>query len=159
MRIRKEISKWSFKTFMKLAIILLLIFNAFTLLSAYLDNSISDMNQTHYWVMSVSYPILLATILTNGFRSGALFINDFNKIPDFQTKLKNKILKENMAVEVENENQITFKPTHWFTKLFQDWSGSEKLSVHFGEEVVLRGSLKRISNLEDILTWNKDFKK
>jgi len=159
MRIRKEISKWSFKTFAILATILLIIFNLFTLVTAYMDKALNDVNLTHFWVMSVSYPILLASILTTGFRTGSLYINDFSRITDFQSKLKAKILLESMVIESESENQTHYRPTHWFTKLFNSWSGAEKLSVQWGEEVIIRGSLKRVSNLEDILTWNKDFKK
>lgn len=158
MRLRKEISKWSVKTFLKLAGILLVIFFGFYLITAWIDGALNDMNLQYILFFCVCYPALLASILTNGFRTGTLYVNDYQSIPDFQKKLKLKILHENMTIESETAEQTVYKPGKGFFSLFNAWKGSEKITATWGEEIVLSGSLRKVSALEDILTWNKDFK-
>lgn len=157
MRIRKEISKWSVKTFLKLAGILLVIFNLFIFLSAYIDHTVADVNDSFVWMAGVFYPLLLASIATTGFRTGTLYINDYQAIPDFKEKLNAKIVKENMVIESETENQTMYKPGGGYFSLFNAWGGTEKLTANWGEEIILSGSLRKVTALEDILTWNKDF--
>lgn len=158
MRIRKEISKWSVKTFLKLAGILLVVFNLFIFLSAYMDHSITDVNQSFVWMSGVFYPLLLASIATTGFRTGTLYINDYQAIPDFKEKLKAKIKHENMTVVSDTTDQTVYKPGGGYFSLFKAWGGTEMLTATWREEIVLSGSLRKITVLEDILTWNKEFK-
>lgn len=158
MRIRKEISKWSVKTFLKLAGILLVVFNLFIFLSAYMDHSITDVNQSFVWMSGVFYPLLLASIATTGFRTGTLYINDYQAIPDFKEKLKAKIKQENMTVVSETTDQTVYKPGGGYFSLLKAWGGTEMLTATWCEEIVLSGSLRKITVLEDILTWNKEFK-
>jgi hypothetical protein len=158
MRIRKEIEKWNIVLFLKLSVILLVIFNFFYLFSAYLDNALTDINITNWIILSVFYPVFFASLLTNGFRKGTLFINDYSTISEFTSKIKSKILSENFELELETETKSVYKPIHWYYKLFNGWKGSEKLVVTWGNEIVVYGSLRKISNLEDIVTWNADFK-
>lgn len=158
MRIRKEITKWSIVMFAKVTSVLLALFNFFYLTAAYLDQSISDINPLNWLIMCILYPIMLSAILNNGFRKGILYINEYENIADFDTKIKSKILKENMVVESETRDYIVYKPKNWIFKIFNAWQGSEKLAVRWGTEVVIEGSLKKINNIEDILNWNKDFK-
>ena len=108
--------------------------------------------------MCVLYPVLLSAILNNGFRQGILYINDHEAIADFNNKLKSKILAENMETESDDSARTIYKPKNWLYKIFNAWQGSEKLSVSWGTEIVIEGSLKKITTLEDILTSNKDFK-
>lgn len=157
MRIRKEISKWSVKTFLKVAGLLLVLFNLFIFLAAYIDHNITDLNRSFVWMAGLFYPLLLASIATTGFRTGNLHINDYQAIPDFKEKLKSKIEKENMIIESETENQTLYKPRGGYFSLFNAWGGTEKLTANWGEEIVLSGSLRKVTALEDILTWNKDF--
>lgn len=157
MRIRKEISKWSVKTFLKVAGLLLVLFNLFIFLAAYIDHNITDLNRSFVWMAGLFYPLLLASIATTGFRTGTLYINDYQVIPDFKEKLKSKIEKENMVIDSETENQTLYKPRGGYFSLFNAWGGTEKLTATWGEEIVLSGSLRKVTALEDILTWNKDF--
>lgn len=157
MRIRKEISRWSVKTFLKVAGLLLVLFNLFIFLAAYIDHNITDLNRSFVWMAGLFYPLLLASIATTGFRTGNLYINDYQVIPDFKEKLKSKIEKENMVIDSETENQTLYKPRGGYFSLFNAWGGTEKLTATWGEEIVLSGSLRKVTALEDILTWNKDF--
>lgn len=157
MRIRKEISKWSVKTFLKVAGLLLVLFNLFIFLAAYIDHNITDLNRSFVWMAGLFYPLLLASIATTGFRTGTLYINDYQVIPDFKEKLKSKIEKENMVIDSETENQTLYKPRGGYFSLFNAWGGTEKLTANWSEEIVLSGSLRKVTALEDILTWNKDF--
>jgi hypothetical protein len=87
-----------------------------------------------------------------------LYINDYETITDFREKLKLKILAENMELESDDSERTIYKPKNWLFKIFNAWQGSEKLSVGWGTEIVIEGSLKKITIIEDVLTWNKDFK-
>ncbi|MBX2955535.1 MAG: hypothetical protein KF846_05235 [Cyclobacteriaceae bacterium] len=158
MRIRKEISKWSIKTFLKLAGLLLVIFNLFTLLAAYMDHSIWDVSLSFTLVAGVFYPVLLASILTTGFRTGTLYINDYQAMVDFQEKLKSKIEKENMVIESEMDNHAVYRPRGGYYSLFNAWGGTEKLTATWDDEIVLSGSLRKVTVVEDVLTWNKEFR-
>jgi hypothetical protein len=158
MRIRKEITKWNIKMFAKVTFALLVLFNSFYLSAATMDQSIEDINPWNWLMMCVLYPILLSAILNNGFRKGILYINDYEAIIDFTSKLKAKILIENMEIESDDSRQTIYKPKNWFFRIFNSWQGSEKLIITWGDEIVIDGSLKKVTVLEDILTWNKDFK-
>jgi hypothetical protein len=158
MRIRKEITKWNITMFAKVTFVLLVLFNFFYLAAAYMDQSIADINPWNWLMMCVLYPILLSAILNNGFRKGILYINDHEAIADFTNKLKSKILTENMEVESDDSVRTIYKPKNWLYKIFNAWQGSEKLYVSWGTEIVVAGSLKKVNTLEEILTWNKDFK-
>ncbi|HRJ29070.1 MAG TPA: hypothetical protein PLV21_09740 [Cyclobacteriaceae bacterium] len=158
MRIRKEISKWSIKTFLKLAGLLLVIFNLFTLLAAYIDHSVWDVSLNFTMIAGIFYPLLLASILTTGFRTGTLYINDYQSMVDFKEKLKSKIEKENMVIESEINNHAVYRPRGGYYSLFNAWRGTEKLTATWGDEIVLSGSLRKVTALEDVLTWNKEFR-
>lgn len=158
MRIRKEISKWDVVMFLKVTTVILVLFNLFYLSAAYMDQSIADINPWNWLMMCVLYPALLGSILNNGFRKGTLYINDYQAIADFNNKLKTKILSENMEIELNDAEQTIYKPKNWFFKMFNAWHGSEKLKARWGDEICIEGSLKKINVIEDILTWNKDFK-
>jgi hypothetical protein len=145
------------KTFLKVAGLLLVLFNLFIFLAAYIDHNITDLNRSFVWMAGLFYPLLLASIATTGFRTGNLYINDYQVIPDFKEKLKSKIEKENMVIDSETENQTLYKPRGGYFSLFNAWGGTEKLTATWGEEIVLSGSLRKVTALEDILTWNKDF--
>jgi hypothetical protein len=144
--------------FAKVTFVLLVLFNFFYLAAAYMDQSIADINPWNWLMMCLLYPTFLSVILNNGFRKGVLFINDHEAITDFTSKLKSKILTENMEVETDDPTRTIYKPKNWFFKIFNAWQGSEKLTANWGTEIVVEGSLKKITMLEDILTWNKDFK-
>jgi hypothetical protein len=158
MRIRKEITKWNVVMFLKVTAVILTLFNFFYLSAAYMDQSIADINPWNWLMMCILYPTLLSSILNNGFRKGILYINDYDTLADFSNKLKAKILAENMEIELNDAEQTIYKPKNWFFKMFNAWQGSEKLTVSWGPEIIIEGSLKKISTIEDILTWNKDFK-
>ncbi len=158
MRIRKEISKWSIKTFLKLAGILLVLFNLFTFLTAYMDHSVWDVSVGFILMAGIFYPLLLASIATTGFRTGTLYINDYQALPNFKEKLKSRIEKENMVIESETDGQTMYKPKGGYYSFFNAWGSTEKLTATWGDEIVLNGSLRKVTVLEDVLTWNKDFK-
>lgn len=158
MRIRKEISKWSIKTFLKLAGLLLVIFNLFTLLAAYMDHTVWDVSLNFTLFAGLFYPLMLASILTTSFRTATLYINDYQSMADFKEKLKSKIDKENMAIESETDGRTIYKPRDGYYSLFNAWSGTEKLTATWGDEIVLSGSLRKVTVLEDVLTWNKEFR-
>jgi hypothetical protein len=41
--------------------------------------------------------------------------------------------------------------------LFNYWGGSETITVQWGDEVVIEGSSRIVSQVEDSLTWNAAF--
>ncbi|MBX2966075.1 MAG: hypothetical protein KF845_08010 [Cyclobacteriaceae bacterium] len=158
MRIRKETSKWSVKTFLKIAVILLIIFNTFYLLTAWLDNALNQMNTNYILMFCILYPVLLAAIGSTSYRTGTLYINDYEAVTDFRKLLEELIRKENMVIETETPDETLYRPVNRFFNLFNAWGGSEKLRASWKKEIVLSGSIRKISAIEDILTWNKTFK-
>lgn len=160
MRIRKDISPWNFKVFFIMLGVLLFIYNIFYLLAGYFDgeNFFSNQGAVLSWVlMGLINPLIMSSLITSSFRTTQLYINDYQQIPDFATKLDKKIQAENMTL-IETGTRHVYRPNNWFYKLFNSWSGSENVVVTWGDEVLISGSLRKVSAVEDVLTWNADFR-
>lgn len=160
MRLRKEISKWSFKTFLKWFGGLFIFFNVFYVLAGYVDNK-EFFNNTHFlynWLlMGLFYPLLLSSITTTASRSLTITLGDFQNIPEFREKLMS-IAKQDFAIVKDEHNITELKPTSRFYRLIYMWTQSENISIHWGEEIVIHGSQRKVSAMEDSLTWNTMFK-
>jgi hypothetical protein len=142
-----------------MALLFLVVFNGFYFLLVYLNDSFDQVNYVNQMVLLVIQPFFLSSILTLNFRTCTLYINDYHTITDFAQKLNSKIIKENMRVESDSEQKTVYYPETRFSKLFNHWRGAEKVTVTWGEELSVHGSGKKISDLEDFLMWNKDFKR
>ncbi len=159
MRIRKEISKWNYRIMFKLIFVFAIVLNGFYFLLFYRDQELKQLNISNWVMFGFFYPVLLGSILNNNFRTATLFINDYQSITGFREKLNTKIQNENLAMESDSENQSIYLPTGWLDRMFNSWWGAEKVTVTWGSEITVQGSARKVSILEDILTWNKDFKK
>lgn len=161
MRIRKEVSPWNIKPFLIMTSALLIIYNVFFLFSGYFnkDDFFTFGNAFWSWLLlAIANPLILSALITSSFRVATLYVNDYQNIPDFKGKLDKHIQSENMKV-IHNEPTLTvYTPKHWFYGMFKAWHGSENLAVHWKEEVVITGALRKVSVMEDKFTWNKDFK-
>lgn len=161
MRLRKEISKWSFKTFLKWFGGTFLFLNVFFALAGYVDYKDPFHNREflYQWLtMGLFYPLLLSAITATASRSSTITLGDFQTITNFREKLMS-IATEGFAI-VKDEPELTeLKPASWFYKTFYSWTRSENITIRWGiEEVVIHGSQRKVSTLEDSLTWNKMFK-
>lgn len=87
-----------------------------------------------------------------------LFINDFQNIDSFEDKLNTSILNKGMSTNQRGDNIAHYVATGWFYKLFNNWDGTETVRVKWGNEVVIEGSSRIVSQVEDSLTWNRVFK-
>ncbi len=156
MRIRKEISPWNGKMFTRLALILFLILNGFIVLFNTLNGQALFGSQ-YNWVLGLLQPILLASVFTYHGRKISLFVNDYQNIDSFGEKLDKNILSQGTTAVQTTENTTRYVATGWFYKLFNNWGGVETVTVHWGREVVIEGSSRIISQVEDSLTWNAAF--
>ncbi len=109
--------------------------------------------------MGLFYPLLLSSITATASRNSTITLGDFETIPDFRKKLLS-IATDGFAI-IKDEPEITMlKPKSWFYKTFYSWTGSENISIRWtDEEVIIHGSQRKVSSIEDSLTWNKIFKK
>jgi hypothetical protein len=159
MRIRKEISKTNYQLLVKLIILFTLIFNTVYFIMVYFFPG-DDQPNISFWVMySVIYPIILSSAFIQNFKTVTLFINDYHNVSNFQDKLKARIAKEDLVPEPVTDHETTYRPKTRMGRLFGKWAGSEGLTLRLGEEVTLHGPLKTVTNIEDTLTWNMDFKR
>lgn len=157
MRIRKEISPWNGKMFIRLALILFFILNGFIVLLNTLNGQALFGSQ-YNWVLGLLQPILLASVFTYHGRKISLFINDHQNIESFEDKLNKNILSQGTTADQTTENTTRYVATSWFYKLFNYWAGVETVTVRWGSEVVIEGSSRIISQVEDSLTWSIAFK-
>jgi predicted permease len=160
MRIRKEVSTWSLKIFLILLISLLIIYNLFYLLAGYFQET-EFFSNNYFWtwiLLAIFNPLVLSMILTTVFRTSSLFITDYENIEGFQDKLKTIVLSRNLKIELELEKVVVFTPTNWFFKLFNAWFETEKLTIQWEREIIIHGPLKKISALEDALTFDTALK-
>lgn len=111
-----------------------------------------------YWIFL--YPALLSSLMINNFGQSKLTITAFQDITDFNTKLLARIDKFKVSHQTLADGSLVFYPTSRFKKLFSYWFNAERIEMKIEEDrVVLIGPVYRIAQVEDTLTWNKDFKK
>jgi hypothetical protein len=110
------------------------------------------------WVLGLLQPILLASVFTATTRKISLFVNDYQNIESFEDKLNKNILSQGTSVDQTTKNTSRYVATSWFYKLFNYWGGVETVTVTWGNEIVLEGSSRIISQVEDSLTWNAMFR-
>ena len=161
MRIRKEVEKWSAALFLKLLLVLGILYNTFFLLAGYADggDSLFEPERILFWALNgLLMPLMLSLTLSFSIRNASLFINDFQSITNFQEKLVRHISTGGFTVHQKTTEAIHFIPTSWYYKILKSWFGTENLKLTIGQEIILTGPLKKIATFEDILTWNEDFK-
>lgn len=160
MRIRKEIEKWNWRTFAKIFALFFIIYNTFIWLGAWVDqDAFIEGSKLLFWVINgVALPLMLALTVSYTTRGGTLFINDFKHIPSFKEKLHWHITKNSFVDVAIEPERWEFKPRSAFYRMMKSWFNSENLVVEVGEEIVVKGPLRKIGSLEDVLTWNADFK-
>lgn len=156
MRIRKEISPWSGKMFIRLALILFVLLNAVIILLNLSTGKSSF--ESYNWVLGLMQPVLLASVFTYHSRKTSLFVNDYQNIDAFGDKLNKNILSQGTTAEQSNETSSHYTATGWFYKLFNHWGGVETVFVQWGDEIVITGSSRIVSQVQDSLTWNTAFK-
>lgn len=111
-----------------------------------------------YWIFL--YPLLLSSLMINNFRQSRLIITEFNDIVDFNSKLLARIEKFKITTQHTTAGSFVFLPTSKFKKLFTYWFNAERMEMIIEEnKIILTGPVYRIAQVEDTLTWNKDFKK
>jgi hypothetical protein len=158
MRVRKEVSPWNVKMFIRLTLIVFVIYNGLMLLAKMLDGD-SLFSLSYTWIFNcIIQPLVFASIFTNASRKMTLFINDFQNIDSFEDKLNTNILSKGMNARERADTTSRYVATGWFYKLFNHWDETETVSVKWGNEVVIEGSSRIISQVEDSLTWNPTFK-
>lgn len=156
MRIRKEISPWDGKMFFRLVLILVVILNGLIVLIHWLNGQ-PLLGSQYNWVLGLLQPILLASVFTYHGRKISLFINDFQNIDSFREKLDKNIMSQGTSAHLTSDTSSHYVATGWFYRLFHYWGGVETVKVHWGSEVVIEGSSRIISQVEDSLAWNAAF--
>ncbi|MBX2895547.1 MAG: hypothetical protein KF763_08890 [Cyclobacteriaceae bacterium] len=158
MRIRKEIAPLQFKIFIRSVLLLLLALNGFIVLLNFLSGKALLEYSLSNWVLGGLQPILLASVFTYTGRKVLLFVNDYQNIESFKDKLNQQILNKGVRADVTTDTQSRFVATGWFYKLFNYWNGVETVTVQWGNEIIVSGSSRIVSQVEDSLTWNPDFR-
>ncbi len=138
-----------------------LFLNVFFALAGYVDykDPFNNRDFLYRWLtMGVFYPLLLSAITTTSSRSLTITLDDFQTIPDFRKKLLS-IATDGFAIIKDEPTLTELKPTSWFYKTLYFWTRSENVTIRWtDDEVVIDGSQRKVSTIEDSLTWNKMFK-
>lgn len=158
MRIRKEIAPFNSKMFTYITLIAFVIFSGLMMAMKALDG-VPLFSISYSWVFScIIQPLILGYVYSNASRRLILYVNDYQHIDSFKEKLNQNILNKGVLAERITETESRFVATGWFYKLFNRWNGSETITVQWGDEVVIAGSSRIVSQVEDSLTWNPAFK-
>lgn len=161
MQRKKETSPFSWKLFLLFFALFFMFYNGFYLLTIIIDKKpIENISLTTWIINGGLMPGVLSLSLAYILRVTSLIIINYNAVPDFRVKLlKHLINQKGIRIETQTEHEIHFKPTAWYNKIVRSWLGTEDLHVIWrDQEVLIKGSARRVSIIEDILTWNQDFK-
>lgn len=153
MRIRKETGPWNWNAFLKVAGITAFFYALFLVLDFFGGDGI----RLTSWFYVIFYPIVFGSIYANSMRPARVFVNDHQSISEFKNQLLEKLTKEDYDLVHSGENTIA-TPGRGFRKLAQRWFGSEQITITWGEEIVVSGSTRPVSWIEDVLTWNPAFR-
>jgi len=158
MRIRKEIAPLNSKMFSYIALIVFVLYSSLMLVAKALDGD-PLFAISYSWIFScLIQPVIIGYVFSNASRKLTLFVNDYQNIESFKDKLTQHFLNKGVRADQISETQSRFVATGWFYRLFNYWNGVETVSVHWGNEVVIEGSSRIVSQVEDSLTWNAAFK-
>lgn len=161
MRTKTQQEKFNWKALLLTYVLFLIIFVLLKVCVSFF-NPIKQIDlfwflEQSYWL--IIYPMLMASILINNFRKASITIGDFHSIPDFSSKLLQHLEKNKIERVMSTEAEIQYLPTAKFRRLFKNWFDAERLTVSFSPEMIhVTGPVYRISQLDDTLKWNKDFK-
>jgi hypothetical protein len=161
MSVKFETKKTTQKVFWVGFVSFAFIFGGFyTCIRLFFDNDFTFQESQYftYSIYLVIYPLFFALILQRNAKASLLTITEFQKIDNFKEKLLTRVRKFSMT-ETKVNDLYTFLPTGFFKKLHNNWYETEKLIIEFkSDEVTVTGPMSKVSQIQDTLTWNKDFK-
>jgi hypothetical protein len=158
MRIRKEIAPLNSKMFIYIALMVFLIYSGLMLVAKALDGD-PLFTISYSWIFScLIQPVVIGYVFSNASRKLTLFVNDYQNIESFKDKLNQQVLNKGVRADVITDTQSRFVATGWFYRLFNYWNGVETVTVQWGDEVIVSGSSRIVSQVEDSLTWNPAFR-
>jgi hypothetical protein len=153
MRIRKETSSLNWRYFVKVFAIVAVIYGIILTLDYVYSREVG----VAVWINAIVYPFIFGAMYAYNQRMAKLFVNDYRDIPDFKVQLLEKLQKEGFELTHAGENTLAL-PTSRFRKFTQKFFGSEELSIQWGDEITISGTVNRVSWVEDVLTWNPAFR-
>jgi hypothetical protein len=156
-----EQENYNWKALLLAYLFLLVTFTGFKLLIFPFDTDapldIIWFMKNSYWLLI--YPLFLSSLFIHNLRKAYLTVGNFNAIPDFEAKLYLHIDTFKMAQVKNTATEWQYLPTVKFRKMFNYWFDTERLTISLSKEMIkITGPVYRISQLDDILKWNKDFK-
>ena len=158
MRIRKEISPFNTRLFMQAVAILLVLLNGLILVLNLLSGRSFLEYTASNWTLGLLQPVLLASVFAYHARKVTIFINDYQSIESFTEKLNKVLLDNGVKPERTTNNTTSYIPTGWLYRLFNYWSRTEVVQVYWGDEMIVEGSARLVTQVEDSLTWNAMFR-
>lgn len=162
MSIKSEREPFNWKAFIVMMTISVFILGStHTLLTYYNPDKVKDAiwywNKV-YWIFL--YPALICSLMINNFGRSRLTITAFDDIENFNAKLLARIEKFNVSKQTPEVDHLIFYPNSKFKKIFSYWFNAERMEMKIeSDRIQLIGPIYRMSQVEDTLTWNKDFKK
>ncbi|NBW34293.1 MAG: hypothetical protein EBR30_04600 [Cytophagia bacterium] len=161
MSIKSEREAFNWKAFLLTLGICVLVFGSVHIILTYF-NPEQEKDAVWYWnrvYWILIYPAIITSFMLSNFSQSKLTITAFNNITDFENKLLKRVEQFKVSRLNTTENNFVFYPTSKFKKLFSYWFNAERIEMRIEENaIVLIGPVYRISQVEDTLTWNKDFK-
>jgi len=152
MRLRRETDRFSWKIWLKVFLLLLVIFNALVA-GVLLSFSLT----TFSFINGLLMPLFLSISTEQSMRTGRLYVSGFGDEPTLKALLQRKLETEKYQVEVIGNNW-TCLPLGWFFKMSHRLFKVEQITVQWGDELTIEGNMRAIGLMDDYLTWNKEVK-
>ena len=138
MRLEKTFLRPRLGTFLKYLTLLMISFWAFgTVVSVFISPNPFDLRLSDWWTHSILLPVGVAIGLTFGTRKFQLTIADTKHLERAREWILDFLSKDGLTVKEKNHNETTLKSTKSYNRLFNNWFGTELISIKMTDKRVI----------------------
>jgi hypothetical protein len=151
MILEKKFLRPKLGTFLKYLTLLIISFWTFaTLLYIFTSPNPFDLKLPSWWTLFILLPIGVAIGLTFGTREFQLVITDTNDLEKAKEWTLEFLSKNRLSIKDKNQNETTLESTKSYNRLFNNWFGTELISVRqIDNKLIVGGPYRLVDRLAD----------
>lgn len=115
-----------------------------------------EVNSSLWWFNLIIYPLGISIGVTLGARRIQLKIADADNIEKAKNWTLEYFSKNGLRIRENNSSGTTLESTNSFGRLFNNWFGTELVSVrHIDNEVIIEGPFRHVDSIDSKLRFSK----